>query len=303
MPDYFPFDRIRAGRRGRALPGTIDSQFHVLGPADRYPVRAGAAYEMPSATWEAARRMHQALGISRGIVVQTTTYGADHRVVLDGLAALGPGYKGCANALVFESASDAELERLHAAGVRGARFSFRQALGAVLSREAFDRAVGKLRELGWYMKIQPEQNGIVESLPWFEHLELPILIDHMGRPRRLGRARSRPQRRQAAPAPAARQLLGDAVARREESRRRARRTTTSCRSARALIDAAPERCVWGVGLAASGVEEAAAQRRRSARAAVPLRAQRGRAAPHPGRQSEQAVRLRELMDCFTEIRP
>ena len=68
------------------------------------------------------------------------------------------------------------------AGVRGARFSFRQALGAVLSRDAFDRAVGKLRELGWYMKIQPEQNGIVESVPWFEHLEVPILIDHMGRP-------------------------------------------------------------------------------------------------------------------------
>ena len=135
-----------------------------------------------AATWEAAKRMHEALGISRGIVVQTTTYGADHRVVLDGLAALGPGYKGCANALVFESASDADLERLHAAGVRGARFSFRQALGAVLSREAFDRAVGKLRELGWYMKIQPEQNGIVDSVSWFEHLDLPILIDHMGRP-------------------------------------------------------------------------------------------------------------------------
>src|SRR6188472_145908 len=156
MLDYFPFDPQPRAPSRPAPPGTIDSQFHVLGPADRYPVRAGAAYEMPSATWQAAKRMHEALGIERGIVVQTTTYGADHRVVLDGLAALGPGYKGCANALVFESATDTELERLHAAGVRGARFSFRQALGAVLSREAFDRAVGKLRELGWYMKIQPE---------------------------------------------------------------------------------------------------------------------------------------------------
>ena len=89
----------------------------MLGPADRYPVRPGAAYEMPSATWEAAQRMHAALGIKRGIVVQTTTYGADHRVVLDGLAALGPGYKGCANALLFESADDATLQRLHDAGL------------------------------------------------------------------------------------------------------------------------------------------------------------------------------------------
>ena len=84
---------------------------------------------MPTATWEAALRVHKALGIERGVIVQTTTYGADHSVVLDGLAAMGPNYRGCANALVFAEADDAYLEKLHAAGVRGARFSFRQELG------------------------------------------------------------------------------------------------------------------------------------------------------------------------------
>ena len=243
MPDYFPFDPQPRQPVRPALPGTIDSQFHVLGPADRYPVRAGAAYEMPSATWEAAKRMHRALGISRGIVVQTTTYGADHRVVLDGLAALGPGYKGCANALLFESASDAELERLHAAGVRGARFSFRQALGAVLSRDAFDRAVGKLRELGWYMKIQPEQNGIVDSVSWFEHLDLPILIDHMGRPdAALGPERDPNIAK-------LRQLLQRGnfwvmLSLGEKISQAGPPYDDAVPLARALIDAAPERCVW-----------------------------------------------------------
>ena len=221
----------------------------------------GAAYEMPSATWEAAKRMHQALGIARGIVVQTTTYGADHRVVLDGLAALGPGYKGCANALVFESASDAELERLHRGRVRGARFSFRQALGAVLSRAAFDRAVGKLRELGWYMKIQPEQNGIVESVSWFERPRAADPDRPHGPARRFARARARPEHRQAARAAAARQLLGDALARRKDlavgtavGRRRAAGARAHRCRARALR--------VGFGLAAPGLEEAAAQRRR-----------------------------------------
>lgn len=243
MPDYHPFHPEPRTPNRPALPGAIDAQFHVLGPADRYPVRPGAAYEMPTATWEAARRMHKALGFERGIVVQTTTYGADHSVVLDGLAALGPGYKGCANALVFDAADDAYLQKLHDAGVRGARFSFRQALGAVLSREAFDRAVGKMRELGWYMKIQPEQNGIAESAHWFEHLDLPILIDHMGRANaELGPDRdpsiaklrewlprgnfwvmlSLGEKVSAAGAP-----YDDAVP-----------------LARALIDVAPERCVW-----------------------------------------------------------
>ena len=182
MPDYYPFDPNPRIPSRQALPGAIDAQFHILGPRERYPVRPGAAYEMPTATPAALKRVHGALGFQRGIVVQTTTYGEDHTVVLDALAELGPGYKGCANALVFEARDDAYLHKLHDAGVRGARFSFRQALGAVLSAPAFERAVARIREMGWYMKIQPEQNGIAESLPWFEHIEdLPILIDHMGR--------------------------------------------------------------------------------------------------------------------------
>lgn len=242
MPDYFPFDPHPRKPSRPAPPGAIDSQFHVLGPADRYPVRPGAAYEMPTATWEAARRVHEALGFRRGIVVQTTTYGEDHRVVLDALAALGPGYKGCANALVFEGATDAQLQQLHDAGVRGARFSFRQALGAVLTKPAFDRAVGKIRELGWYMKVQPEQNGIVESVSWFEHLDIPILVDHMGRPNAtLGLAD--PNVRKVC------ELLGRGnfwvmLSLGEKISTRGAPYDDVVPIARALLDAGPDRCVW-----------------------------------------------------------
>jgi predicted TIM-barrel fold metal-dependent hydrolase len=244
LADYHPFHPHP--RTPSRLPpaGAIDAQFHVLGPADRYPVRPGAAYEMPTATWEAAQRMHRALGFTRGVVVQTTTYGADHRVVLDGMAALGPGYTGCANALLFEQATDADLERLHAAGIRGARFSFRQALGAVLSREAFDRAVGKLRELGWYMKVQPEQNGIAESAHWFEHLDLPILVDHMGRPD----AALGPERDPSIALLRRLMQRGNVwvmLSLGEKISRAGAPYDDVLPIARALIDAAPERCVWG----------------------------------------------------------
>lgn len=181
MPDYFPFDP--APRRPVKVPPpkSCDCQFHVLGDPESYPTRPGAAYHMPSATWERALHVHRQLGIERGVIVQTTTYGADHQVVLDGLAAMGPNYKGCANALVFAERDDAYLETLAAAGINGARFSFRAALGAVLDDETFDSALGRLRDLGWYMKIQPEQSGIAESASRFEHVDVPVLIDHMGR--------------------------------------------------------------------------------------------------------------------------
>ena len=180
MPDYFPFDPNPRKPHTPPPPRSCDSQFHVLGPADKYPPRPAAAYLMPSATWAAALKMHRALGIERGIIVQPTTYGADHSVTLDGLAALGPNYKACANAAVLRECDDAYLAKLDAAGVRGARFT-RQGLGLGFSADEFARALARVRELGWYVKVQPEPEGIAGNAAMFEKLELPVMIDHMGR--------------------------------------------------------------------------------------------------------------------------
>ena len=181
MADYHPFHPNPRAPSKAPPEGTIDSQFHVMGPSDRYPVRPGAAYEMPSATWEAAKRVHAALGIKRGVIVQATTYGADHQVVLDALAALGPGYKGCANAAVLRERDDAYIQKLHDAGIRGARFT-RAGLGISFSPAEFDRAIGRVKELGWYIKVQPEAAGFFEQAPQFQNLEVSVVIDHMGRP-------------------------------------------------------------------------------------------------------------------------
>src|SRR6204780_4535342 len=171
MPTYLPFDPNPRRPAKLPPPNSGDSQFHVLGLLEKYPIGPGAAYQMPRATWEAALRVHKAVGIERGIIVQTTTYGADHAVVLDALAAMGPNYRGCATALVFAEAKDGYLAKLHDAGVRGARFSFRQELGAVLSDAEFARAIARIRELGWYAKIQPEKDGIVSSVDKFDCLD------------------------------------------------------------------------------------------------------------------------------------
>jgi predicted TIM-barrel fold metal-dependent hydrolase len=181
MPTYFPFDPDPRVPAVTLPPLSCDSQFHVFGPRDVYPVRPGAAYEMPSATIAAAMRMHRMLGLQRGVIVQPTTYGADHRATLDGIAAAGENYRGCANAAVFESADDATLARLHAGGIRGARFS-RQSLGIALTTEAFAQAIARIRELRWYAKVQPEPGGFAAQAAQYETLDIPVLIDHMGRP-------------------------------------------------------------------------------------------------------------------------
>lgn len=181
MADYLAFDPNPRTPKKVPPPLSCDSQFHVLGPADKYPPRPGAAYVMPTATSQAAQKMHKALGIQRGVVVQPTTYGADHSATLDGIAALGPNYRGCANAVVLSERDDAYIAKLHEGGVRGARFS-RQSLGIALSDKEMERSLARVKELGWYAKIQPEAKGIAENIAPFEKLEIPVLLDHMGRP-------------------------------------------------------------------------------------------------------------------------
>lgn len=242
MPAYLPFDPNPRRPSRLPPPKTIDSQFHVLGPVDKYPIRPGAAYQMPSATWEAALRMHKTLGIERGVIVQTTTYGADHAVVLDGLAAMGPNYRGCANALVFAEADDAYLAKLNDAGVNGARFSFRAALGAVLSDKDFDRAIARIRELGWYAKFQPEKDGIVANLDKIRSLDVPVLIDHMGRPDP-ARGKNDPNLR------AVLDLLAKGnfwvmLSLGEKTSKAGPPWDDVIPVARAYIEAAPDRCVW-----------------------------------------------------------
>ena len=246
MPDFLPFDPEPRAPVPLPPPLSCDSQFHVFGPREIYPVRPNAAYEMPSATWQVAQKLHATLGIERGVIVQATTYGADHTVVLDALKGLngnGPRrYLACANAAVLSERDDAYLQTLHDAGVRGARFT-RGGLGITLTAAEQANAFAKVKALGWYVKVQPEPGGIAEQLGAFEHLDVPVVLDHMGR--------ADPSRGDADPSLA--RILGLVdrgnfwvmLSLSEKISKLGKPWDDVVPLARRLIEAAPERCIWG----------------------------------------------------------
>lgn len=180
MKKYESFDPDPRWVKPRPPRGACDCQLHVFGPTDRYPMRSGAAYVMPTATLDMALRMHHALGIERGLLVQPTSYGTDYRALLDALATAGPNYKGCV--VINESVSDAELRDLHDRGIRVARFNFLNALNLVPSGTSIRNTMARVRELGWVVKLQPPAGGMAEIASHFESIDdIPIVIDHMGR--------------------------------------------------------------------------------------------------------------------------
>jgi predicted TIM-barrel fold metal-dependent hydrolase len=62
-----------------------------------------------------------ALGVTRAVLVQPSVYGTDNRAMLDAMA--GEQHRMRGVAVVEETIADAELTRMHDAGVRGIRFN------------------------------------------------------------------------------------------------------------------------------------------------------------------------------------
>lgn len=123
--------------------------------------------------------MHARLGFDRVVVVQATVYTTDHSLLLDTLAELTPA-RARGVAIIDDSVSDSELDRLDSAGVRAARFNFQKRLGLVPTTEGFLRSVSRIKELGWFIKIFAGPGEMAEVADEIDRCDVPVVIDHMG---------------------------------------------------------------------------------------------------------------------------
>ena len=161
-----------------------DTHAHVFGPFDRYPLTPDCRYQPPFAPEADYRTMMAAAGFDRGVLVHASANGFDNSAVLDAVAHGDGGLK--AIAVVAEDVSDAELARLHAAGVRGLRFTETgETLGGakpvgVLGLSSLRVMAPRLKALGWCAQIWAGCEYLVESQPWLATCGIPLVVDHMG---------------------------------------------------------------------------------------------------------------------------
>ncbi len=160
-----------------------DCHLHVFGDAEKYPVgNPNALYQPPQECNLAAMEgVHDAMGIDHAVLVQPTIYGTDHRLLYDVLKAAPPGkYRGVA--IVDDSVSDAELERLRSVGVRGARFNFGGAFKLAPSMASLQRSLARVRELGWFIKVFGFGDDFLAVQDELRKITMPAIIDHIGGP-------------------------------------------------------------------------------------------------------------------------
>ena len=156
-----------------------DAHVHVFGPRARFPFAEVRNYTPSDATKEMLFALHARLGIEHCVIVQPNCHGTDNRVTEDAVAASGQSYKGVA--LVRTTVSDAELKRLTAAGLTGARFHYMSHLS---KSEPIDDVLAfakRLADVGWHIQIHGEASVLADMAPTLERSPVPVMIDHIGR--------------------------------------------------------------------------------------------------------------------------
>ena len=223
----------------KAPEGAADCHFHVFGPETDYPYAEPRRYTPPQVLESDYREMAGVLGLARGVVVQASPYGADNARVVEAIRVLGPGYVGVG--VVDTDAPVERLDELNRLGIRGARIN--SASGGRSGIERMSELAAKIKGFGWHMQFHIHAEQLAELEPEIRRLPTDVVFDHMG----------------LFPAdvplthPDFRLLLrllesGSAWVKLSGAERISRLGfpyRDAVPVARALIDAAPERVVWG----------------------------------------------------------
>lgn len=159
----------------KAPPGACDTHMHIYDR--RFPVASTAPFPPPEAPVAAYLKVRQRLGIERTVVVQPAAYATDNRCTLEAMAAMGPTARGVA--VVDADASDAELDRLTKAGIRGIRFFMLR--GGVLPWDILEGMAARVAAFGWHVQLQLDGRDLPQHEAVLKRLKSALVIDHVGK--------------------------------------------------------------------------------------------------------------------------
>ncbi len=160
-------------------PNATDAHCHVFGPADRFPFAPDRAYTPPDSGIDDFERLQARLGLGRAVFVQASCHGTDNSAMVDALVRGDGRYAGVA--MIDESFGVRQVADLHAVGVRGTRFNVVAHLGGAPDLDSFWRIVDRVAPLGWHIVLHFDAKDIPTHVDLLDRMPCPYVIDHMGR--------------------------------------------------------------------------------------------------------------------------
>jgi 2-pyrone-4,6-dicarboxylate lactonase len=153
-PKSPPIDRNYRTPRITLPRGACDTHFHFIGPQAQFPLKPNHTFsqlEFEDTTADDWLVMQEAMGLTRGVLVNSMMYDRNYEIVLNGLMRFPDRLR--AVIVPWSKITDGELDILARAGVVSARFTNR--LDPVLD----ERMIRRVHEHGWsasYLGIHGE---------------------------------------------------------------------------------------------------------------------------------------------------
>jgi predicted TIM-barrel fold metal-dependent hydrolase len=223
----------RPPRSFRLPEGAVDTHAHVIGSS----YIEARSYTPTPAPESAYLRMLDAVGMSHGVLIQVSVHGTDNSLLLRTLRAHPKRLRGIA--VAPHDLPDAGWRELKEAGVVGLRLNTTSGGGVGIGQLENYEAV--CRDHGWHLQLLVDPDLIVPLAPKIARLQVPVVFDHMGY------VRPEPGMEEAGQTLIG--LMHDGAWVKVSGAFRLSRTgppyADTVPFASALIEAAPDRCVWG----------------------------------------------------------
>lgn len=162
-------------------PRACDCHAHIMGPKARYAYSPARVYTPPDCLLPDYLKMLGTIGVERAVLVQPSVYGTDNTVMLDAMKAAGNRLRGVA--VVAEDISDTELKQLDAAGVRGVRVNIvdvKDRKPGTLPMESLKRLAQRVAPLGWHMEFLMHADEFPDLDQAFADFPVAIVLGHLG---------------------------------------------------------------------------------------------------------------------------
>lgn len=156
-----------------------DTHVHVIGDIMQYPMVEDRHYTPGRASLAQLQKHLSSQALGRVVIVQPSVYGTDNQCLLDSLYTFGPNARGIA--VLSETITTSDLQKLDARGVRGIRLNFESSANQQVDqlRTALKNWASRIASLGWHIQVYAPFEMIADCARTIYTLPTPVVLDHI----------------------------------------------------------------------------------------------------------------------------
>lgn len=152
-----------------------DCHVHVF---DASAAARGGHYRPVDRPLDEIETVAQAHGVGHLVLVQPSVYGTDNSLLLRALAVEPGRHRGVG--VVEDAVAEAELDAMHAGGVRGVRLNLVSPVGeSAEPGQRFAALAPRLRRRGWHVQWYAHAEQLTRVAQLHAHSGLTCVLDHL----------------------------------------------------------------------------------------------------------------------------